>query len=74
MRPVVLTIGCRGFFGFEKRVRVPITRDRRTVEFAVPRGMFDAGINEVVLRAEGGDVTLREWLWIDRMEHDTSVK
>jgi len=73
-RPVVLTVACRSFFGFEKRFRVPITRAQRTTEVAVPAGMFDAGINEVILRAEGGEVTLREWLWIDRMEHDTSVK
>lgn len=52
---------------------VTFTDRDREIEFAVPPGAFDSGINELVLTADGSDVTLVRWRWIDRATHDTSV-
>jgi len=43
-----------------------------TVEFAVPEGAFDSGVNEIVIASEE-DVVLESWKWIDRGTYDTSL-
>ena len=48
------------------------TPGNEELEWALPKGGFDSGINEVVVEADN-DITLRSLQFIDRTDHDLSL-
>ena len=72
-RAVRLAVGTGSFWRRRLAGELSFPPAGGTLELAVPRGYFDSGVNEVLLRATGDDVEIVSWRFVDREEHDTSL-
>lgn len=70
--PVTLRIRAASFFS-RTTLAVVTFRGRESIEFDVPPGAFDSGINEVLLSSDG-PLVLENWQWVDAGKHDTSTR
>lgn len=72
-RETTIRLEARGFFLGTDLGSMVYAPGREDLEWTLPKGALDSGINELIVRADG-DITLKSLEFIDRTKHDTSLK